>query len=117
MADRNATIWIPSIIGAAVLVLGLVLPSVWSAMPPWMTAGGLVVALVLWCFAVYLAYQRSRGDRPMGGDGGRATVDGDESDATGGDGGEAGLGDGGRGGAAIAKGNRSTAKGGSGGRG
>lgn len=52
-----------------------------------------------------------------GGQGGDASVSGDNSNATGGDGGEAVIGDGGKGGDARVVGNRSSAKGGLGGRG
>lgn len=52
-----------------------------------------------------------------GGAGGQAEVEGDDSTALGGHGGEAVIGDGGPGGKAHVKGNRSTGVGGKGGRG
>lgn len=55
--------------------------------------------------------------RGAGGRGGDADVDGDDSSAEGGDGGQAVIGDGGRGGDARVTGNRSSATGGKGGRG
>ena len=78
------------------------------------------MGLLLWCFAIFLAFRRSRNERPSGGRGGGAIVHGTDSRATGGSGGNSGRGDGGDGGdggAAVAKGTRSVAKGGRGGNG
>jgi hypothetical protein len=115
--DRISTIWIPSVLGAAFLLFGLALPRIWSTLPPWTTLAGVICALLLWCLALYLAFQRLRGERARGGGGGSAIATGEESRATGGPGGDAGHGNGGDGGAAVAKGARSIAKGGPGGKG
>ena len=116
-SGRNATIWIPLAIGAAGLLLGLALAKFWAGLPEWMSVVGVLVATALVIWAVYLAYQLKDADRLRGGSGGRALAFGEDSDATGGRGGDAGRGDGGDGGAATAKGRRSTARGGRGGRG
>lgn len=118
MTSRNATIWIPTLLGVVFLIFGVAAPEVWKALPDWARPAAIVVAVLLWGFAIVLAYRRSGSDGLFrGGRGGSAMAKGDESRATGGRGGDAGKGDGGRGGAAIAKGRRSVAKGGDGGRG
>lgn len=116
-AGRNETIWIPLALGIAGVILGLALTKYWSGLPDWVSALGVLAAIVLIAWAIYLAYQSRQTDRRHGGAGGNAFAAGEDSQATGGVGGDAGRGDGGQGGTATAKGLRSIARGGSGGRG
>jgi hypothetical protein len=117
MASPNATIWVPSALGVVFVVFGVAAPDVWKGFPDGAKHAAIVVAVLLWTAAIFLACRRTRGEEPSGGRGGRAAAIGDDSRATGGRGGDAGEGSGGDGGAAIAKGRRSCAKGGDGGRG
>lgn len=115
--DRYATIWVPSALGAASLILSLLLPKMWPSMPLWMILSGIAVALLLWAWAIWLAYRGTRIGTYQGGRGGNAWAAGEDSQARGGHGGSAGRGNGGDGGAAVAKGKGSIAKGGDGGQG
>lgn len=116
-SERNSTIWIPLALGAAALLMGLALAKFWAGLPEWMSLIGLIIAILLVAWAVYLAYQNNHATRLRGGAGGRASAFGRDNEATGGSGGDVGRGDGGDGGSATAKGQRSIARGGSGGRG
>lgn len=116
-SGKIPTIWIPLALGAAGVLLGLALAKFWATLPEWASVVGVIVAILLVAWAIYLAYQRQQEDRLQGGVGGRASAFGVDSEATGGSGGDAGWGDGGAGGSAIAKGKRSIARGGNGGRG
>ena len=82
-----------------------------------MPQAGITAGLLLWCLAIVLAFRRSRNETPSGGRGGSARALGEDSQATGGSGGNSGRVDGGDGGAAVAKGTRSIARGGRGGNG
>lgn len=115
--DRNSTIWIPTILCLAGVALGLALARFSATLPPWGTPVGIVIAVVLIAAAVFLAFGPTTGQRTRGGRGGRAIASGTDARASGGRGGDAGVGDGGTGGDALAKGSRSVARGGDGGRG
>jgi hypothetical protein len=115
--DRISTIWIPTTLCLAGVVLGLALARFSATLPPWGTPVGIVVAAVLIAGAVFLAFGPTAEQRSRGGRGGRATASGTDAKASGGRGGDAGAGDGGTGGDAVAKGSRSVARGGDGGRG
>lgn len=116
-SERNVTIWIPLALGAAGVLLGLVLTQFISGLPGWASATGFFIAVALVGWAIFLAYQKKQPARLRGGAGGRAFAPGTDSQAVGGRGGDAGSGDGGDGGEATAKGKRSTAIGGKGGQG
>lgn len=116
MSEAKTNLWIPTLLGVAFLLVGVLLPKVWDQLPGWVTPTSYVVAFAAWALAAFLSHRRGRG-RGRGGEGGIAKAVGPDSQAYGGKGGDAGSGRGGDGGAAIAKGARSTAKGGAGGRG
>lgn len=113
----NAKIWIPIVLGAAGVLMGLALARTWAKLPAWASLVGAVVAVGLGALAIYLAFLDEETESPRGGSGGRALTSGTDSEAIGGRGGDAGLRTGGKGGEATAKGKRSRAKGGDGGRG
>lgn len=116
-SDRNSILWIPLAIGVSAVILGLALAKFWAGLPDWVSIAGVIVALALVAIAVYLAYQRTPTARPSGGRGGQAFASGEDTEATGGRGGDAGKGDGGDGGRATAKGKGSVARAGDGGKG
>lgn len=116
-SERNAKLWIPLALGAAGVLMGLVLANSWTQLPGWASVVGVLVAVALVVWAIYLGFQDEQSDRLRSGSGGRAVASGEDSRATGGQGGDAGKVSGGDGGAATAKGSRSVAKGGKGGRG
>jgi len=105
------------VLGFVFIILGAAAPEIWNALPGWARPTAIGVAIVLWGFAIFLACSQSSTEKIAGGRGGSAVAAGDESNATGGRGGEAGKGNGGDGGAATAKGRGSVAIGGDGGRG
>lgn len=117
MASRTATIWIPTALGLASLVLGLALPRVWSALPAWTTPAAVAVGVVLWLLAIALAYVDKGASKQIGGKGGSAVAEGAGGRAAGGRGGAAGMATGGAGGDAAANGRGSVAIGGDGGNG
>lgn len=116
-SGRITTIWIPLALGAAGVLLGLALAKFWAALPAWASVAGIMVATVLTAWAIYLAYQAKQENHVRGGAGGHALAIGEQSEATGGIGRDAGRGDGGDGGRATAKGHGAIARGGHGGRG
>lgn len=117
MASRNATIWIPSLLGVVFAIFGVAAPDLWSGLAGSAKSVALVGAVLLWIVAACLAFWRTPADKLRAGRGGHAAASGDDSNATGGRGGDAGKGHGGDGGNAVAQGRRSVAKGGVGGRG
>ncbi|CAN1721398.1 conserved protein of unknown function [Hyphomicrobium sp. 1Nfss2.1] len=102
--------------GLGWLTLELALPTLGVDLPTWARYGLIVLAVGLIVWALHAAAHEVGGIR--GGDAGAADVTGDRSHASGGAGGDAGVGgSGGRGGDAKVLGNRSTATGGKGGKG
>lgn len=117
VSERNVTIWIPLALGTAGVLMGVALTKFSVELPSWASVIGAFIAVALVGWAVYLAYQKNQTDGLRGGAGGRAFASGEDSQAIGGRGGDAGSGDGGDGGMATAKGRRSVARGGGGGKG
>ena len=115
--SRIATYWIPLALSVAFLILGLMLPSYVANLPSWVQQAAIALSVVLIVAALALAYAQKSKDAAQGGRGGSARVSGEDSNAIGGAGGDAGRGAGGDGGNALAKGRRSLARGGSGGKG
>lgn len=111
------TYWVPLILGVAFAILGAILPKYIESLPSWFRYAAIILALLLVVLSGALAYWGMGSELPRGGRGGSAKVSGDDNEAVGGRGGDAGQGDGGDGGKAVARGNRSVAKGGAGGKG
>lgn len=116
-SERDGVIWIPLALTVASLLLSLGLTKYWDALPSWVSIMGIVAALALFGWAIYIARKTRDPARPQAGVGGRAVAHGEDLAAIGGQGGDAGRGHGGDGGSASARGKRSRAKGGDGGRG
>jgi hypothetical protein len=108
------TFWIPLLISAAFLLVGFGLPALSIPLSRTIVATCIAVAVLMVILAGVLAYRtQSSGG---GGSGGSAKVEGNDSSATGGRGGDnRSGGGGGAGGNASVRGNMSTAKGGDGG--
>ena len=121
MSDhQNSTFWIPSLLAVAFLIFGLGIPELGIQLPEHSTEGALAIAVLFVIWAGYLAYQssaKSAGQLTGGGLGGSASVVGNHSTATGGDGGSTVARAGGAGGSASVSGNNSSARGGRGGNG
>jgi len=112
-----ANYWKTLILSAALLILGLFLPKYVAGIPSCVGAGAIAMAALLIALTVFLAYWDNSSEHPQGGRGGSAVAYGDDNEALGGRGGDAGQGFGGDGGKAVAKGSRSVATGGEGGKG
>jgi hypothetical protein len=117
MSDRPiGTYWVPMLIAAGILLLGVPLADLSPAVKAWANPAAVLSGLVLLVIGGLLAYRmRSASADRRAGRGGGASVDGNRSTATGGAGGNAADGMGGRGGDAMVRGNKSTATGGRGG--
>ena len=117
LGHKTSIYWVPLLLGAAFLILGLLLPAYISDLPSWVRSGAIALALMMIILTGVLAYLHKSDEAPRGGRGGSARAHGDHNEAVGGRGGNAGQGFGGDGGNAVARGRRSVAKGGEGGKG
>lgn len=110
------TFWVPLLLGFGSLGLSLALPSYFETWPTWLVPVTLVGSFGFFVWAGVLAYRT--GNSTRGGKGGTASAHGENSDASGGKGGNAGVSNGGGdGGNATARGRGSKARGGDGGAG
>lgn len=111
------TFVLPLLTGVALLILGLVLPTLAPNMSNYWKYGLIAISTVLMLISYFIAKSGSTAFSPRGGSGGKGIATGEDSDATGGAGGNANGSIGGRGGDARAAGKGARAKGGAGGSG
>lgn len=110
------TFWVPLLLGVATGGLSLAVNAYYDNPPNWLVPATVVASIGLLAWAGWLAVLGTN-TVSVGGKGGSATANGENSDALGGRGGSRGTSVGGAGGDAIARGRGSRAQGGDGGQG